>query len=60
MSSVIHLSTMSRCVLNGVFPDTELARTYELAINSQFVPLGIYTLGVDYTDVDVQVNGGRR
>ena len=44
-------------VLDGVSSDTELAREYELEIDSQFVPLGVYTREVDYTDVDVQVNG---
>ena len=43
-------------MLDGVSSDTELARDYELAIDSQFVPLGIYTREVDYTDIDVQVN----
>lgn len=44
-------------VVDAVSSDTELARDYELAIDSQFVPLGIYTREVDYTDIDVQVNG---
>ena len=35
--------------------DTTLAREYDLEISSQFVPLGVYTQEVDYTDVDVQV-----
>lgn len=35
--------------------DTELARVHELEIDTQFLPLSIYTLGVDYTDVSVQV-----
>ncbi|CAM9351148.1 unnamed protein product, partial [Laminaria digitata] len=34
---------------------TELAREYELEIDTQYVPLGIYTLDVDYPAVDVQV-----
>lgn len=46
------------CALNGVPPDTELAREYDLAIDSQFVALGVYSLEMDYTEVDVQVNGG--
>ncbi|CAM9472679.1 unnamed protein product, partial [Ascophyllum nodosum] len=33
---------------------TTLAREYDLEISSQFVPLGVYTQEVDYTDVDVQ------
>ena len=37
--------------------DTTLAREYDLEISSQFVPLGVYTLEVDYTNIDVQVKG---
>eukprot|EP00752_Nemacystus_decipiens_P003669 g3381.t1 len=33
---------------------TDMARTYELEIDTQYLPLSIYTLGVDYTDVSVQ------
>lgn len=33
---------------------TELAREYEVEISTQYVPLGIYTLDVDYPDVAVQ------
>ncbi|CAM9472608.1 unnamed protein product [Ascophyllum nodosum] len=33
---------------------TTLAREYDLEISSQFVPLGVYTLEVDYTNIDVQ------
>lgn len=32
-----------------------MARVYELEIDTQYLPLAIYTLGVDYTDVGVQV-----
>lgn len=35
--------------------DTAMARVYELEIDTQYLPLSIYTLGVDYTDVSVQV-----
>lgn len=35
--------------------DTELAREYELELDTQYVPLGVYTLDVDYPDVAVQV-----
>lgn len=35
--------------------DSEVAREYEMDIDSQFVPLRVYTLDVDYTAVDVQV-----
>lgn len=35
--------------------DTELARTYELEIDAQYLPLGVYTQDVDYPDVSVQV-----
>lgn len=35
--------------------DTEMAREYELEIDTQYLPLSIYTLDVDYTDVSVQV-----
>ncbi|CAM9472819.1 unnamed protein product [Ascophyllum nodosum] len=33
---------------------TTLAREYDLEITSQFVPLGVYTLEVDYTNIAVQ------
>ena len=39
-------------------PDTELARDYDLDIESQYVSLGVFSLEVDHTDVGVQVNGG--
>lgn len=45
-----------------VCSDTNLAREYELEIDTQFVPLNIYTRVVDYPDVEVQVrdrNGAR-
>lgn len=35
--------------------DTELSRVYELEHDTQFLPLGIYTPDVDYTDTAVQV-----
>lgn len=38
------------------FPiDTELARVYELEVDTQYLELGIVTQEVDYPDVDVQV-----
>ncbi|CBN79522.1 similar to Patched domain-containing protein 3 [Ectocarpus siliculosus] len=33
---------------------TDLAREYELEIDTQFIPLSVYTLEVDYPDVAVQ------
>lgn len=36
--------------------DMELARAYELEIDAQFLPLGVYTQEVDYPDVAVQVS----
>lgn len=35
--------------------DTAMARVYELEIDTQYLPLSIYTFDVDYTDVSVQV-----
>ena len=46
----------SHCLLRGIFTDTNLAREYELEIDTQYLPLDIYTLEADYTDVTVQVN----
>lgn len=39
--------------------DTEVARKYEVELDSQFVPLGIYTREVDYPDVGVQVRNNK-
>ena len=54
----------SHCLSRGIVTDTNLAREYELEIDTQYLPLDIYTLEADYTDVNVQVNGqgvrGRR
>lgn len=36
--------------------DTERARGYEVEITEWYVPLGVYTEGVDYLDVAVQVS----
>lgn len=36
--------------------DTELARVYELEIETQYIPVNVYTREVDYPDVAVQVN----
>eukprot|EP00903_Cladosiphon_okamuranus_P010290 g9741.t1 len=33
---------------------TDMARAYELEIDTQYLPLSMYTLGVDYTDISVQ------
>lgn len=35
--------------------DTAMARKYELEIDTQYLPLAIYTLDVDYPDAGVQV-----
>lgn len=35
--------------------DTDMARVYDLEIDTQYVPLSIYSLAVDYPDVGVQV-----
>lgn len=35
--------------------DMEVSREYDLQIDTQFVPLGVYTREVDYLDVSVQV-----
>lgn len=35
--------------------DLDMARIYDLEIDTQFLPLSIYTLAVDYPDVRVQV-----
>ena len=45
------------CVIVPPNADTTLAREYDLEITSQFVPLGVYTLEVDYTNIAVQVKG---
>lgn len=37
-----------------------MARLYELEIDTQYLPLSIYTLGVDYTDARVQVGNRNR
>ena len=49
--------SMCVCVIVPPNADTTLAREYDLEITSQFVPLGVYTLEVDYTNIDVQVKG---
>lgn len=39
-----------------------MAREYELEVDTQYLPLGIFTLDVDYPDAGVQVTtseGGR-
>lgn len=35
--------------------DTELAREYSLHVDTEYLPLNIYTREVDYTDPEVQV-----
>lgn len=38
-----------------VCADKELASDYELDVETQHVPMGVYTRAVDYPDGDVQV-----
>lgn len=38
--------------------DANVARLYELEVDSQYATLGIYTRAVDYPDVSIQVSGG--
>lgn len=38
--------------------DANVARTYELEVDSQYVTLGIYTRAVDYPDAPIQVSRG--
>lgn len=47
-------------VSNAPGTDDTLASTYELNIDNEYLPLGIYTLEVDYPDPDVQVRRSRR
>lgn len=35
--------------------DLNVARYYEIGIDTQYVPLNVYTRDVDYADVEVQV-----
>lgn len=53
----IHVGrALTRCGTSKPFSDSDLAREYELEIDTQFIPLSIYTLELDYPDVAVQVS----
>lgn len=47
-------------VSNAPGADDTLASIYKLNIDNEYLPLGIYTLEVDYPDPDVQVRRSPR
>ena len=56
MNALLVLAPRGSSLLLYGHTDTVASKKYALEYDTQYIPLDIYTLDVDYTDVDVQVS----